>query len=232
MRYKALLLLAFIAAAPWAGAQDRATATRAMDPFRAINVASEIEAELILSKEESVQLDLKGAETGQMITEVEDGVLKIRMKTGSYKEASLKVQIHFRDLNAIEATGRASVWSYEDLFTDNMVIELFNGGAVRLGLYCDTLSVNISQGSILTLKGEAAMANLKVNTNATFNGYEFKCEDVEVSATSTGKAKISVSNSLKAVASTGGFVGYAGNPRKVDRKVSLKGEILETVLEE
>ena len=198
MRYSVLLLFALIVAVPGAVAQDRATATRAMDPFHAINVSSEIEAELILSKEESVKLDLKGAETGQMITEVENGVLKIRMKTGSYKEASLKVQIYFKDLTAIEATGRAAVWSYEDLFTGNMEIELFNGGAVRLGLYCDTLTVNLSQGSILSLKGEGETAKLKVNTNATFNGYEFSCKDVEVNATSTGKAKISVSNSLKA----------------------------------
>ena len=232
MRYTLFLLIAFIIGVSGSYAQTSATATRAMDPFHAINVASEIEAELILSPEESVILDLKGVETGQMITEVEDGVLKIRMKTGSYKDASLKVQINFKDLSAIEATGRASVWSYEDLFTGNMVIKLFNGGAVRLGLHCDTLNVNISQGSILTLKGEAVMANLKVNTNATFNGYEFNCKDVEVNATSTGKAKISVSNSLKAAASTGGFVGYVGNPGKVDRKANTKGEILETELEE
>ena len=226
------LLFVFIVGMPGAGAQDKATATRTMDPFHSINVSSEIDAELILSKEESVSLELQGAETGQMITEVEDGVLKIRMRTGSYKDASLKVQIHFKDLTAIEATGRATVWSYEDLFTGNIKIDLFNGGAVRLGLYCDTLSVNISQGSILTLKGEGASSRLKVNTNATFNGYEFNCKDVEVSATSTGKAKISVSNSLKATASTGGFVGYVGNPKKVDRKATLKGEILETVLDD
>jgi len=214
------------------GAQDKVTATRSLDPFHSINVASEIDAELILSKEESIEMELKGAESGKMITEVEDGILKVRMKTGSYRDAVLKVRIHFRELSGIEATGRASVWSQEDLYTDNFDIKLYNGGATRLVLYCDTLDVNISQGSILTLRGKGKMANLKVNTNATFNAYEFDCEDVVVSATSTGKAKVSVSNTLTASATTGGFVGFAGNPKRVERNVSLRGEITETILEE
>jgi hypothetical protein len=203
-----------------------------MEPFTAINVSSEIDAELILSKDEKVEIELKGAETGQMITEVDDGVLKVRMKTGSYRDATLKVKIHFTDINAIEATGRAAVWSYEDLFIGKMDIKLYNGGAVRLGMYCDTLTANISQGSILTLRGEGVVADIKVNTNGTFNGYEFTCADVNVTASSTGKAKVSATNSLVANASTGGFIGYVGNPGTVDRKASLKGEILQTELDE
>lgn len=232
MRSLLFLMSIFIFAVFQSGAQDKVSATRSLDPFHSIHVASEIDAELVLSKEESIEIEMEGAETGKMITEVEDGILNVRMKTGSYKDATFKVKIHFKDIYAIEATGRAAVWSQEDLYTGNLEIKLFNGGATRLRLYCDTLDVNLSQGSILTLKGEGTLANLKVNTNATFNGYEFDCKDVFVNATSTGKAKVSVSNSLNAIASTGGFVGYVGNPKKVDRKVSLKGEIVETTLEE
>ena len=46
------------------------------------------------------------------------------------------------------------------------------------------------------------------------------------------KAKVSATNLLVANASTGGFIGYVGNPKTVDRKVSLKGEILQTELDE
>jgi hypothetical protein len=231
--YKLILIVFLIVlAVPGTEAQDKVSGTRSVDAFHSISIASEIDAELLLSKEESVELELQGAESGQLITEVVDGVLKIRMKTGSYKDAILKVKINFKDIKSIEATGRAAVWSYEDLYTDNLEIKLFNGGATRLTLYCDTLTVNISQGSILSLKGEGYKAGIKVNTNATFNGYEFECQDVEVNATSTGKAKISASNSLKATASTGGFIGYVGNPKMVDRRASMKGEILKTELEE
>ena len=232
MKYITLALLALTLILQNAFAQDQATAVRSMKPFHAINISSEIDAELVLSKEEKVEIALQGAETGQMITEVEDGVLKVRMRTGSYKDATLKVKIHFADINAIEATGRASVWSYEDIYTEKMDMKLYNGGAVRLGMYCDTLTVNISQGSVLTLRGKGGTADIKVNTNGTFNGYEFPCTDVNVTASSTGKAKVSATGSLVANASTGGFIGYVGDPKAVDRKVSLKGEILQTELED
>ena len=232
MRNLLILSSLFVFAVFQSGAQDVVTANRALGPFHSINVASGIDAELVLSKEESIEIELKGAESGQMITEVEDGILSVRMRTGSYKNATLKVRIHFKELKGIEATGRAEVWSQEDLYEDNLDIKLFNGGATRLTLYCDNLSVNLSQGSILTLRGEGKEADLKVNTNATYNGYEFKCENVIVNATSTGKAKVSVSNTLTASASTGGFVGFVGNPKRVERNVSLRGEITETFLDE
>lgn len=232
MKQIVLLLIAIMWANASSYAQSAVTGSRSVGSFHSIQVASGIDAELVLSAEESVEFELKGAESGQLITEVEEGVLKVRMKTGNYRDADLKVKLHFKELKSIEATGRASIWSYEDLYPGDIGIRLFNGGAVRLELYCDTLTVNISQGSILTLVGEAVRAGIKVNTNATFNGYEFRCEDVEVAASGTGKAKVSVSNTLKASATTGGFVGYVGNPRRVDRKASLKGEILETELEE
>ena len=213
-------------------AQDNARARRMMQPFHSISLASEIDAELILSEEESIAIDLKGAKLDQIITEVKEGVLKIKMKTGSYKDATLKVQVHYKEIKNIEVTGRAAIWSYEELYLDQLGMKLYNGGAARLKLYCDSLTANLSQGAILTLKGEGKVAHLKVNTSATFSGYEYVCQDVYVTASSTGKAKVSASNYLEARASTGGFVGYVGEPRRVDSNTSLKGEIIETFLEE
>ena len=207
------------------------TEKRDLPEFHSLNISSEIDAELILSEKEGIDLELENANPLNLISEVKNGVLTVKMKTGNYKKAVLKVKIYFKDLKEIESTARASVWSEEEIYLDKLAIRLFNGGATRLRLNCDYLDINISQGSILTLKGEGEFQKVKVNTNATYSGYEFKSEKAFVNSSSYGKAKVHVSNRLDAKASAGGFIGFVGNPARVERNTSLGGEILETTLD-
>jgi hypothetical protein len=208
------------------------TEKRELPPFHSLDISSEIDAELVLSEKEGIDLEIENANPLSLVSEVEKGVLKVKMKTGSYKDAVLKVKIHFKDLKEIESTGRASIWSEEDIYLDELTIRLYNGGAARLRLYCDDVDINISQGSILTLKGEGKFQNVKVNTKATYSGYEFTSEKAIVGSSSYGKAKVNVSKYLEANASSGGFIGFVGNPARVERKTSLGGEVLETTLDE
>ena len=215
------------------------TQLKAGDPietesFHSVIVSCEIVAELVLSNNESVEVDFEHADIDDLIVEVVDSVLKIRMKTGKYKDASLKVRIHYtRDLRMLEANGRAQIWSEEDLYFDkDLTAKLFNGGEMRFRLFCDSLSATLSQGAILYLKGKARALEVKTTTNATFSGYEFETEVANVTASSTGKAKVSVSGYLNANASTKGFIGYVGDPGKIDEKTSMMGEILKTFLED
>ncbi len=208
------------------------TEKRDLPEFHSLNISSEIEAELILSEKEGIDLEIENANPLSLISEVKKGVLNVKMKTGSYKKAVLKVKIYFKDLKEIESTARASVWSEEDIYLDKLSIKLFNGGATRLRLYCDDLDINISQGSILILKGEGKFQKVKVNTKATYSGYEFKSEKAVVNSSSYGKAKVHVSKYLEAKASSGGFIGFVGNPARVERKTSRGGEVLETTLDD
>jgi hypothetical protein len=211
--------------------KSQITEKRELPPFHSLNISSEIDAELVLSDKEGIDLEIENANPLSLVSEVEKGVLKVKMKTGSYKDAVLKVKIHFKDLKEIESTARASVWSEEDIYLDELSIRLYNGGATRLRLFCDDVDINISQGSILTLKGEGKNQIVKVNTKATYSGYEFTSEKAIVSSSSYGKAKVHVSNYLEAKASSGGFIGFVGNPARVERNTSLGGEVLETTLD-
>lgn len=232
MKNRILFLLAAMLGVFAPTANSQITEKRDLPEFHSLKISSEIDAELVLSEKEGINLEIENANPLSLISEVEKGVLTVKMKTGSYKDAVLKVKIHFKDLKEIESTGRASVWSEEEIYLDELTVRLYNGGATRLRLFCDDVVINISQGSILTLKGEGKMQNVKVNTNATYSGYEFKSEKAVVNSGSYGKAKVSVSKYLEAKASSGGFIGFVGNPARVERKTSLGGEVIETTLED
>lgn len=204
-----------------------------VEPFHSIIVSGEILSEIIPSETESIELDFKNADENNLIVEVVDSVLKLRMKTGNYKDAKLKLKIYYiNPLDYLEAYGRAQIWSAGNIETmKDLTVKLDNGGEMRFGLNCDSLNATLSKGSVIHLIGNCRALRVKVSTNATFSGYEFSTETADVFAGSTGKAKISVSNYLNANASSKGFIGYVGDPDKVDKKISLKGEILKTELE-
>jgi len=232
MMKKFLILVIFLAF--WlTGMNLKAEDPIKVAPFHSIIVSSEIKAELVLSREESIEIQFDQANTEDLIAEVKDSVLTLRMRTGRYKDSDLKVRINYRtDPRMLEANGRAQIWSEEDMYLDgSLTVKLFNGGEMRFRLYCDSLDATVSQGAVIYLEGETRALNVKANTNATFSGYEFESETAVVTAGSTGKAKVSVSRYLNARATAKGFIGYVGEPEKVDEETSMMGEIVKTFLE-
>jgi hypothetical protein len=204
-----------------------------LEPFHSVIVSSEIEAELIASDCSAIEVDFVNADKENLITEVTDSVLKIRMKTGNYKDARLSVKVFFKhELKMLQASGRAKVSALSPLQTGgDLKVKLSNGGELRLEIYCDSLNAELSQGSIFHVSGDARAMGISVSSGATFSGYEFRTGNATVSAGTGGKAKISVNGSLDARAVSGGFIGYVGEPEKIQQKASLKGEIVKTILE-
>ena len=104
----AMILVLFLAQRSMAGDPVK------LDPFHSIYVSSEVNAELVLSDEEQLEVNFEDAPEENLIVEVVDSVLRLRMKTGRYKDAKLNVRVHYkRDLKMMEANGRAQIWSEE-----------------------------------------------------------------------------------------------------------------------
>jgi len=199
--------------------------------FNRINVANGIDVQLILEKKEAIDFELSGIALDQITYEITDKTLKIRAKRGKNKDAKIKVKLSYTDLSEIISAGEANVWSEEDIYTDHLKFNIGKGGGCRLRVYADTITATVGEGGILFLKGETHVLNVKVGTASTFSGYDLESEKAYVNANSGGKAKIAVSQYLEAIAATKGFIGYIGDPEKIDEKVSLGGEVVKTYKE-
>jgi hypothetical protein len=132
----------------------------------------------------------------------------------------------------INSDRRANIWSDKEIYMSHAVIKLSNGGSIRLKIVCGQLTAELSQGSIFVVNGTVKSLDLKVATVATFSGYGLQVEDANILANSGGKAKVSVSHYLNGKAISGGWIGYLSEPEKIESKVSLKGEIVRTYIDE
>jgi hypothetical protein len=200
--------------------------------FNKIYVASGIDVELVLDKSCGIEWTLENIEPEKVVTEIEDKTLKLRTKVGIYKNAVIKAKVYYNELIALTATGRAVIWSEEELYLENITFLLGSGGEARLNVHADTITAALAEGSVITLEGESEVIDVKVGTGATFSGYNLDSKVAKVLSNSGGKAKISVSEDLYAKATSKGFIGFIGEPEFLVKDASLGGEISQTVKEQ
>ncbi len=199
-----------------------------LEKFNTLDVSNGIDVQLIIAKEDAIEIEIINLEPDKVTYEILDMTLKVRAKKGMNKEVKILVKLYYTSLNSIITSGKASVWSEEELYVETINLNIGNGGETRLRIHSDSLVASVTEGAILFLKGETGYLNVKAGTGATFSGYDFQSEQAIVLANSGGKAKIAVSKSLDATANSKGFVGYIGDPEKLNESTSLGGEIVKT----
>lgn len=200
--------------------------------FNKIDVSSGIDVELILDKSCSIEWSLENIDPEKVVAEIEDRTLQLRTKFGIYKDAVIKAKVYYNELTSLSVKGRSVVWSEEDLHLEKITFLLGNGGEARLIVHADTLNATLAEGSVITLEGEATVIDVKVGTGATFSGYNLDSKVATVFSNSAGKAKIAVSETLYAKATSKGFIGFIGEPEFLVKDATLGGEISQTVKEQ
>lgn len=200
--------------------------------FNKIDVSDGIDVELILDKSCAVEWDLKNILPDKVVAEIKDKTLKLSTKGGKPKDAVIKAKIYYNELFSLTVTGRAVVWSEEELYLEKINFLLGNGGEARLIVHADTLNATLAEGSVITLEGEATILDVKVGTGATFSGYNLESTQATVLSNSKGKAKIAVSENFYAKATSYGFIGFIGEPEFLVKDATLGGEITQTVKEQ
>ncbi|HVY90764.1 MAG TPA: DUF2807 domain-containing protein [Hyphomonadaceae bacterium] len=87
------------------------------------------------------------------------------------------------------------------------------------------LKLNISSGSSATLSGSCNSLSANISSGAKFDGRDLKCKDASVNASTGASASAFAQASAMGNASTGGAITFHGNPKSLDRHVSLGGSV-------
>jgi hypothetical protein len=164
--------------------------------FNKIEASDGIDVELIMDKSCSIEWDLKNIEPDKVIAVIKDKTLKLSTKVGIHKDAVIKAKVYYNELISLTVTGRAVVWSDEELYPEKITFLLGNGGEARLIVHADTINATLAEGSVITLEGETTVLDIKVGTGATFSGYNLESRQAMVLSNSKGKAKICMQKPL------------------------------------
>lgn len=229
--------------------QAQVSENRTVGTFSKIDVETGISVVFTESKINAIQVEADNAESlGKILTEVKDNVLKIHLKsnTGRHnRNKILRVAISGDNVNNFKAGSGASVKLVNGINVSNATINLDSGAAFTGNINAaetttfhagsgssfkgkittDTFKAKIDSGAAVHLSGKAKTATFNTGSGASCHAEKFTAATATVNADSASVTDITVTEYLKANASSTAVIRYYGNPKKVDAKKDSLGVI-------
>lgn len=201
------------------------TNSRQVSGFHSLNIMGKMRVELYRSDTCRVEFSALNMPEANLITEVKDSVLNIRLKTDTNKGAVVKVLVYYSSLDEITVASNTLLLSPEILTAENISFTARTGAKMELELDTKSLKADVKQGAILVFTGKTNRQEISVNTGATYSAYKLEANDTYVTASSGSKAKVCAARIIDASSNTKSYIGYIGTPVSVFMKTNLGGEI-------
>lgn len=216
--------------------------------FDEIQVSQAIEAEIIKSETEKVEISAPQNIINEILVENDGGKLHIHYKPGIRVMNIHKVtaKIYAKDFKKLVADSAAKI-DVKDKFTQEKTdIEASSAGSISGNLEANDMDINISSssnfsgkiwavnldvesssGSSLDISGKAKKADISASSGSSISAKEVIADNVEADASSGASIEISAVSSVKAGASSGGSVDISkkGELKSVSKEESSGGSV-------
>ncbi|MBS1606384.1 MAG: DUF2807 domain-containing protein [Bacteroidetes bacterium] len=187
---------------------------RPVKGFHGIDVGDAIDLYLSQGEEEKVVVSARDPKwRDRIVTEVVDGVLKIRLegKRNNLRDARLKAYVAFKALDQVIVSGASNVYVDGVISGGRLSMSLSGAsifkGAVRVG----ELALEQSGASDAHITGVVTgLAVIRLSGASDTKGYDLKVEKCDVVVSGASDARITVNKELKADASGASSVYYKG----------------------
>lgn len=193
--------------------------------FSAIKATEGLDVYLTQSDNESVSVEADGNLQELILTEVEDGVLKIHTKENIGSAISKKVHVSFKDISSIVSTSGSDVYSTNTIISERLDLKSTSGSDMKLDVNTSVLNCKSTSGSDLRLSGKTIRLIAEATSGSDIKAADLMAESSQVKATSGAGITVNTSQELTAKATSGGDVKYYGNPKKVDKSDSSSGSV-------
>lgn len=230
-KFSILLILMFlgISVAGFAGQRDETDIRKTKD-FDAIKVSTGIDLYLKMGDEQRVKIVAEDDIIDRIVTEVEDGVLKIYMKKTSFFNwggfnKTRKAYVTVTDLRAIHASSGSDVRGENTLKGDELSIKSSSGSDVNLEVVYKNLSIDASSGSDARISGKTKNLKVEASSGSDIKAGDLASVNCEARGSSGSDITVRVSEKLVARASSGSDIRYYGNPNVKDIDESSGGDI-------
>lgn len=210
-------------------------ATLKLSSFNGVDAFGPFEIELIKSETEYIEIDYRGIDKENVISEVQRGVIKLKLKNRHYfsdwdehdyhKSEYVVVKIYYKDIDIIEAQAGALVTSRERLKSKYLTIESSMGAEVTLDVIVKEINTKTSMGGILDISGQAEKLDAYANMGGVLKASHLESKIVFVKATMGADVIVNVIDELDASAGFGASVDYVGGPTVRHTNKSMGGEV-------
>lgn len=195
------------------------------ESFNSIEVSTGID--LFLTQNDTPSLSVQTDENIQelIITEVENGTLKIYMDKSTHHVASRKVVVNFITVETIRASSGSEVFSTNTLKIPSLDLSTSSGSIIELSVETNSINSSSSSGSILTLEGKTKGFIGNSSSGSQINASKLIAEFCEVKASSGSDLSVKCLEEFNAKASSGANIENHENAVITSVKSSSGGHI-------
>ncbi len=210
---KSILLNVFILCFLAGFAQNKET--RRLNSFNQISVGEAIQVNLIKGSQEQAEVIANGINLDEVLTDVSGDRLRISLEGNNHRNIDVEINLTYRELEEIRISSAARVIAEEAITASSLEIDVSSAGGGNLELDAGNVEIDISSAGRLELSGNVDRIKIEVSSAGDIDAYELTCDEAEINVSSGGSAKVNVSSTIDAKASSGGNIRYKGNPQKV-----------------
>jgi hypothetical protein len=199
------VVTALVASAALVHADPGAAVRRPVPAFHAIDASGSLDVEVSLGKQASVDVTADPDLAGQVITQVDHGVLTLRIESDGPRTVRAtprpRVVIVAPSLTAVSVGGTTSVNA--------------------TGIVADRLELQVRGSGQITASGTTRVLNAGIRGSGQLTAKDLAAGDVTVAVTGSGHATARVSGVLDAVATGSGKIDLIGHPTRISSLVSV-----------
>jgi hypothetical protein len=225
-----ILLFVILSANAFAGTNLGGKQKRIVGSFSGVSVSSGIDLYLTQGVAEEVVVEADEDIINNIITRVEDGVLRIYVKESHHLfnwnwNEKRKVYVTFKDLKLIDASAGSDVYGQGTIKLERVRIEASSGSDLELALTAQDVEIHTSSGSDATVRGTCATLDASASSGSDLDASGLHSKKCRVSASSGSDASVYASEELDADASSGSDIYYSGNPAQKNINESSGGDV-------
>ncbi|HLO81623.1 MAG TPA: head GIN domain-containing protein [Chitinophagaceae bacterium] len=235
---KMMVTAGFIMAAIITMAQDKVVKdanaeTRKVESFHGVSVSGAIELYVSQGPQAVAVSAASQEDVDKIITEVEDGILKIRFKDKkswwsdqwNTTGRKFKAYVSAEQLDYLAQSGSGNIRIEGTLKSPELNFEVSGSGNIYGDIQTKDLKVRASGSSNIKLSGTASNAEFSCSGSGNINAPGLNTDICEVNMSGSGNAELTVNKELSATISGSGNIRYGGSGNLVNSSTSGSGRI-------
>ena len=201
--------------------------TRNVGNFNKIATSGSFDVDLVKGQEGKIEIKIEKNLSSYLVTDVENGKLKIRWKKGTSvnTKKGVHLTVYFQDLSEVTLSGSGDIRSNDVIKSNSLEVTVSGSGDISLKVDVDEMDARVSGSGDLDFNGSASSFSAAVSGSGDIDAYNLQTNKADLRISGSADITISVSDELYARVSGSGGISYKGNPAKEDIKVSGSGNV-------
>lgn len=198
---------------------------REIAPFDQVKVSDDLKIKFKKADKENITIVANGIGYDKIVTESSGRELKIKVKTGIYKNTDVQIEVEYVNLRSIDASNKADIKFNEPLTGGELTLKASGSAVINVEVEISALKASLSNGGRIEISGKAELQEVEANLGSKYNAYEFETENGYVKSNTNSDVVVWVKKYLEASAGSKAELKYRGKPEEVKSSSSLGGSI-------